>query len=106
VETGSRMDEVIFEELKGTGNLELRLDRRSTERRVYPAIDINATSTRHEELLIEGAQLELIWQLRRGLDALGVAGNPTAGLELLVERLKATRTNDEFLADLAKNPIP
>ena len=67
VETGSRMDEVIFEEFKGTGNMELRLDRRLAERRIYPAIDVDASSTRHEELLFDGTQLQQVWKLRRVL---------------------------------------
>src|SRR5439155_8781246 len=69
VETGSRMDEVIFEEFKGTGNMELRLDRKLAERRIYPALDVNASSTRHEELLFDRKQLELVWRLRRVLTA-------------------------------------
>ncbi len=102
VDTGSRMDEVIFEEFKGTGNMELRLDRRLAERRVYPAIDVNASSTRHEELLFERAQLQQVWKLRRVLNALGNEGNPSAGLELLMEKIKTTRSNDDFLAEIAK----
>ncbi len=70
VETGSKMDEVIFEEFKGTGNMELRLDRRLAERRIYPAIDVNASSTRHEELLFEKGQLQQVWKLRRVLNGL------------------------------------
>src|SRR4029450_2322466 len=70
VETGSRRDEVIFEEFKGTGNMELRLDRRLAERRIYPAIDVDGSSTRHEELLFERIQLQQVWKLRRVLNAL------------------------------------
>ncbi|HEX6395207.1 MAG TPA: transcription termination factor Rho [Acidimicrobiales bacterium] len=106
VETGSRMDEVIFEEFKGTGNMELRLDRRLAERRIYPAIDVNGSSTRHEELLFDRVQLQQVWKLRRVLNALGSEGSSAAGLELLLDRLKATKTNDEFLAEVAKNPTP
>ncbi len=106
VETGSRMDEVIFEEFKGTGNMELRLDRRMAERRVYPAIDVNGSSTRHEELLFDRSQLQQVWKLRRVLNALSAEGNPSAGLELLFDRIKSTRSNDDFLAELAKNPAP
>jgi transcription termination factor Rho len=106
VETGSKMDEVIFEEFKGTGNMELRLDRKLAERRVYPAIDVNASSTRHEELLFDRVQLQQVWKLRRVLNALGGEGNHAAGLELLLDRIKATRSNDEFLAEIAKNPAP
>jgi transcription termination factor Rho len=106
VETGSRMDEVIFEEFKGTGNMELRLDRRLAERRIYPAIDVNGSSTRHEELLFDRVQLQQVWKLRRVLNALASEGSSAAGLELLLDRLKATKTNDEFLAEVAKNPTP
>ncbi len=106
VETGSRMDEVIFEEFKGTGNMELKLDRHLAERRTYPAIDVNASSTRHEELLYPEEQLQQVWRLRRGLNALVAGGNNATGLELLLDRLRASRSNDELLADLTKNPIP
>jgi transcription termination factor Rho len=104
VETGSRMDEVIFEEFKGTGNLELRLDRRLAERRLYPAIDVNGSSTRHEELLFDRSQLQQVWKLRRVLNGLGDGGNPAAGLELLMDKLRTTRSNGEFLAEIAKAP--
>jgi len=104
VETGSRMDEVIFEEFKGTGNMELRLDRRLAEKRVYPAIDVNASSTRHEELLFDRGQLQQVWKLRRVLNALGSEGSGAPGLELLMDKIKTTKSNDEFLAEIAKNP--
>lgn len=106
VETGSRMDEVIFEEFKGTGNMELRLDRRLAERRIYPAIDVNASSTRHEELLFDRAQLTQVWKLRRVLNALSADGNAGAGLELLLDKLRSTKSNDEFLAEMAKTSNP
>jgi transcription termination factor Rho len=106
VETGSKMDEVIFEEFKGTGNMELRLDRRLAERRIYPAIDVNASSTRHEELLFDRVQLQQVWKLRRVLNALASEGSAAAGLELLLDRIRSTRTNDEFLAEVAKNAAP
>jgi transcription termination factor Rho len=106
VETGSRMDEVIFEEFKGTGNMELRLDRKLAERRIYPAIDVNGSSTRHEELLFDRVQLQQVWKLRRVLNALASEGSSAAGLELLIDRIKSTRTNDEFLAEVAKNATP
>ncbi len=106
VETGSTMDTVIFEEFKGTGNMELRLDRRLAERRIYPAIDIPGSSTRHEELLFDRAELRLVWQLRRVLVALGSEGSGANGLELLIDRIKTTRTNVDFLADIAKTPAP
>ena len=104
VETGSKMDEVIFEEFKGTGNMELRLDRRLSERRLYPAIDVNASSTRHEELLFERGQLQQVWKLRRVLNALASDGKDAAGLELLMDKIKTTGSNDEFLAEIAKGP--
>ena len=104
VETNSRMDEAIFEEFKGTGNMELRLDRRLSERRIYPAIDVDASSTRHEELLFPKGQLQQIWKLRRVLQGLAEGGSGAAGLELLTDRLKTFRTNDEFLSEIAKQP--
>lgn len=106
VETGSRMDEVIFEEFKGTGNMELKLDRKMAERRVYPAIDVNASSTRHEELLFDRRHLEQIWKLRRVLGALAAEGSNAASLELLMEKIRQTKSNDEFLSEIAKNPAP
>jgi transcription termination factor Rho len=104
VETGSKMDEVIFEEFKGTGNMELRLDRRLAERRLYPAIDVNASSTRHEELLFDRGQLQQVWKLRRVLNALATEGKEAAGLELLMDKIRTTASNDEFLAEIAKGP--
>ncbi|MGH9137918.1 MAG: transcription termination factor Rho [Acidimicrobiales bacterium] len=106
VETGSRMDEVIFEEFKGTGNMELKLDRRLAERRIYPAIDVDSSSTRHEELLFQRSQLNLVWKLRRVLSGLAADnGNAGPGLELLLDRMKTFKTNDEFLAEIAKAPM-
>ena len=104
VETNNRMDEVIFEEFKGTGNMELRLDRKLAERRIYPAIDVNASSTRHEELLFERNQLQQVWKLRRVLNALGSEGSAGSGLELLMDKIKHTKSNDEFLSEIAKGP--
>ena len=103
VETGSRMDEVIYEEFKGTGNMELRLDRKLADKRVYPAIDIEASGTRKEELLFDKDELAQVWKLRRVLLALA---EPAAGLELLIDRLKNTKSNAEFLADVAKSTQP
>ena len=107
VETGSKMDEVIFEEFKGTGNMELRLDRRSAERRIYPAIDVDASSTRHEELLFEREQLQQVWKLRRVLSGLASEndGNGGAGLELLIDRLKQFPSNDAFLSEVAQGQM-
>jgi transcription termination factor Rho len=102
IETGSRMDEVIFEEFKGTGNMELRLDRRLSERRIYPSIDVEASSTRHEELLFDRNQLQQVWKLRRVLNAL----EDGKGLELLIDKIRTTKSNDEFLAEIAKAPTP
>jgi transcription termination factor Rho len=100
------MDEVIFEEFKGTGNMELRLDRKLSERRIYPALDVNASSTRHEELLFDRKHLEQVWKLRRVLNALSSEGSSAAGLELLMDKIKTTRSNDEFLTEIAKTPAP
>jgi transcription termination factor Rho len=102
IETGSRMDEVIFEEFKGTGNMELRLDRRLAERRIYPAIDVEASSTRHEELLFDRHQLQQVWKLRRVLNAL----EEGKGIELLIDKIRTTKDNDEFLREIGKAPTP
>ncbi len=103
VETGSKMDEVIFEEFKGTGNMEIRLDRKAAEKRVYPAIDVDASSTRHEELLFERDQLQQVWRLRRVLGGLHAdGGNPGAGLELLIDRMNTFPNNDDFLKEISK----
>jgi transcription termination factor Rho len=97
VETGSRMDEVIFEEFKGTGNMELVLDRRLAERRVWPAVDVAKSGTRREELLLPPEQLRRVWLLRKAL----ADRNPAESLELLTGRLKRTASNAEFLKTLA-----
>ncbi len=99
VETGSRMDEVIFEEFKGTGNMELRLDRGLADRRIYPAVDISQSGTRKEELLFDPSELAQVWKLRRVLLAL----EPGAALELLIDRLKTSKSNAEFLDEIAKS---
>jgi transcription termination factor Rho len=104
IETGSKMDEVIFEEFKGTGNMELRLDRRLAERRIYPAIDVDASSTRHEELLYDRKHLQMIWKLRRVLSGLSADGSSGAGLEMLIDRLSTFKTNEDFLNEVAKAP--
>ncbi|KPK97470.1 MAG: transcription termination factor Rho [Omnitrophica WOR_2 bacterium SM23_72] len=93
VETGSRMDDVIFEEFKGTGNMELQLDRNLFQRRIYPAIDIKRSNTRHEELLVKQEQLQKIWILRKVLNEL----SNVEAMELLIEKLSKTKNNDEFL---------
>jgi transcription termination factor Rho len=100
VETGSRMDEGIFEEFKGTGNMELRLDRSLAEKRLFPAINVDASSTRKEELLLPPEELALVIRLRRVLHAL----DSGAALELLIDKLRATKSNEQFLKDIAKAP--
>jgi transcription termination factor Rho len=101
VDTGSRMDDVIYEEFKGTGNMELHLDRKLSERRIFPAIDITRSGTRREDLLFDEYALKQIWTMRRMVNVLG--GNE--GLELLLGRLSKTENNAEFLATLTKGDI-
>ena len=105
VETGSKMDEVIFEEFKGTGNMELRLDRRAADRRIFPAIDVDASSTRQEQLLFENQkQVDQIFKLRRVLSNMANEsdnGN-SAALEMLIDRLNGFKTNADFLTEVAK----
>ncbi len=96
VDTGSRMDDVIYEEFKGTGNMELHLDRRIAERRIFPAIDISRSGTRREELLLDERKLELMWALRR---AMGNTPN-IEFLEMLLDKLKQTKNNEEFLDNM------
>jgi len=101
VETGSKMDEVIFEEFKGTGNMELKLDRELAENRIFPAIDIKKSGTRREELLIPNSNLQKIWTLRRAL-----ASQPTLGaVKLVIDRLKKTKNNQEFLNSIKEQDI-
>jgi transcription termination factor Rho len=97
VETGSRMDDLVYEEFKGTGNMELHLDRNLANRRIYPAIDVEASGTRNEELLLSKEVLNQSWRIRRMLEVLDSNENPT---EVLVSRLKKTKSNEEFLATL------
>ena len=99
VETGSKMDEVIFEEFKGTGNMELRLSRQLAEKRIFPAVDVAASSTRREELLIDPAQLKIMWRLRR----LFAGMEQQQAIEMVLGRLKDTGSNAEFLMSLAKS---
>ena len=96
VETGSRMDEVIFEEFKGTGNMELVLDRKMSDRRIYPAIDINRSGTRKEDLLIDDEELNRIWILRKLLSSL----NPGDAMEFLLDKMKGTKTNADFFQSM------
>jgi len=105
VETGSRMDEVIFEEFKGTGNMELRLSRDAAEKRMWPAVDISASSTRHDELLMSSKNVGATTKMRRVLDAVGDEGKSktVASLDLLLDRLTNFRTNADFLNEVAKS---
>ena len=96
VDTGSRMDEVIFEEFKGTGNLELQLDRSLFQRRIYPAIDIKRSNTRHEELLLKEDELQRIWLLRKAINDL----NAAESMELLIDKLSKFKSNKEFLDNM------
>ncbi|MEY4409465.1 MAG: transcription termination factor Rho [Actinomycetota bacterium] len=103
VETGSKMDEVIFEEFKGTGNMELRLSRQLADKRIFPAVDINASGTRREEMLMSPQETKIIWKLRRALAGL----EQQQALELVLSRLKDTQSNVEFLLKLEKSmPVP
>lgn len=101
VETGSRMDEVIFEEFKGTGNMEIHLDRKLADKRVFPAIEIEKTGTRKEELLMEPEEAQVIWKLRRVIHAL----DPNEAIELLIDKMKATKTNKEFLETVRNSKV-
>jgi transcription termination factor Rho len=94
------MDEGIFEEFKGTGNMEIRLDRAMAEKRLFPAINVEASSTRKEELLLPTEELALVWRLRRVLHAL----EPGAALELLTDKIRQTKSNEQFLKEIAKAP--
>ena len=96
VDTGSRMDEVIFEEFKGTGNMELMLDRSLADRRIYPAIDINKSSTRKEELLMTEQELNRVWILRKILSDF----TPIEAVEFILERMRRTRSNKKFLESM------
>ena len=98
VDTGSRMDEVIFEEFKGTGNMELQMDRTLFQRRIYPAIDIKRSNTRKEELLVDAKELQRIWLLRKVLNEL----NSVEAMELLIEKISKTKTNEDFLDSMNK----
>jgi transcription termination factor Rho len=98
VETGSKMDEVIFEEFKGTGNMELRLDRKLSDKRIFPAVDVMASGTRREEILLARDELQVVWKLRRVLSGL----DTQQALELMLSKLKETRSNIEFLMQVQK----
>jgi transcription termination factor Rho len=96
IDTGSKMDEVIFEEFKGTGNMELQLDRRLANKRVYPAIDVPASGTRREDLLMDKEELQRVWILRKHMNDM----NSIEAMEFLKERMKFTRSNSEFLSSM------
>ncbi|MBF9067489.1 transcription termination factor Rho [Streptacidiphilus fuscans] len=98
VETGSRMDEVIFEEFKGTGNMELKLDRKLADKRIFPAVDVDPSGTRKEEILMSPDELRIVWKLRRVLHAL----DSQQAIELLLDKMKQTKSNAEFLMQIAK----
>ncbi|MFI1968814.1 transcription termination factor Rho [Streptomyces cinnamoneus] len=103
VETGSRMDEVIFEEFKGTGNMELKLDRKLADKRIFPAVDVDPSGTRKEEILLGSEELAIVWKLRRVLHAL----DSQQAIELLLDKMKQTKSNAEFLMQIAKTtPSP
>ncbi|MDT0434697.1 MULTISPECIES: transcription termination factor Rho [Streptomyces] len=103
VDTGSRMDEVIFEEFKGTGNMELKLDRKLADKRIFPAVDVDASGTRKEEILLGAEELAVVWKLRRVLHAL----DQQQAIELLLDKMKQTKSNGEFLMQIQKTtPTP
>nr|WP_202426323.1 transcription termination factor Rho [Streptomyces sp. HUCO-GS316] len=103
VDTGSRMDEVIFEEFKGTGNMELKLDRKLADKRIFPAVDVDASGTRKEEILLASEELGIVWKLRRVLHAL----DQQQAIELLLDKMKQTKSNVEFLMQIQKTtPAP
>jgi transcription termination factor Rho len=99
VNTGSKMDEVIYEEFKGTGNMEVHLDRRIAEKRVYPAINIRSSGTRREDLLMSEADIQRVWILRKLLHSMD---DDTAAIEFLLDKLKDTKTNDEFFQSMKR----
>ena len=98
IDTGSRMDDIIFEEFKGTGNMEIHLDRKLTDKRVFPSIDVQKSGTRKEELLIPKEDLNRIWVLRKVLTPL----SPVEAMELLLDKMSKTKSNAEFLSAMQK----
>jgi transcription termination factor Rho len=98
IDTGSRMDDVIFEEFKGTGNMELHLDRKLADKRIFPAIDLNLSGTRKEELLVERDDLNKMWILRKVLSPLSTVES----MEFLLDKIRGTKTNREFLESMNK----
>ena len=101
VETGSKMDEVIFEEFKGTGNMELRLSRQLADKRIFPAVDVNASGTRREENLLSPEEVKIMWKLRRVLSGL----ETQQSLELLTNKIRETQSNVEFLMQVQKTTL-
>src|SRR5690606_12303951 len=101
VETGSKMDEVIFEEFKGTGNAELKLNRSLADKRIFPAVDVEQSGTRKEEILLSKDELQIIWKLRRVLHAL----DTQQAVELLLEKMKETKSNAEFLLQVQHTTV-
>jgi transcription termination factor Rho len=99
VNTGSKMDEVIYEEFKGTGNMEIHLDRKIAEKRTYPAINIRGSGTRREDLLMSEADIQKVWILRKLLHSMD---DDTAAIEFLLDKLKDTKTNDEFFQSMKR----
>ena len=107
VDTGSRLDDLIYEEFKGTGNMELHLNRNMADRRIFPAIDIERSGTRHEELLLDDAKLRQVWLLRRMVSIISQdSNNPSEAAERIIERMQKTQTNAEFLASITKPEKP
>ncbi|NTV91421.1 MAG: transcription termination factor Rho, partial [Clostridiales bacterium] len=96
IETGSRMDDVIFEEFKGTGNMEIHLDRKLSEKRIFPAIDINKSGTRREELLLSQRELDGIWAIRKAMSSLGTS----EVTEIILNKLQQTKTNEDFIKSI------
>jgi len=96
VDTGSRMDDVIYEEFKGTGNMEIHLDRKLAEKRIFPAIDVNKSGTRREELLLNQKELEDIWAIRKAVSNMGTA----EVTEMIINRLTQTKSNEEFISSI------
>jgi transcription termination factor Rho len=107
IDTGSRLDDLIYEEFKGTGNMELHMDRKLADRRLWPAIDIERSGTRHEELLQDEATLKQVWLLRRMVAIIGQdSHNPTEAAERIIERMNRTKTNVEFLQSITQPEKP
>ena len=106
IDTGSRMDDLVYEEFKGTGNMEIHLDRKLSERRIFPNIDIARSSTRREDLLLDEATLKHVWLLRRMVAIIDQdSRNPSESVEKLLERLAKTKSNKDFLSSLSRGEM-